>query len=310
MRILITGAGGFIGSHLVEAAIRGGHSVRAMVRYSSQGKTGWLNPTLCERVHGDVRDRDVTLKASRGMEAVIHLAALGGIPYSYAAPESYLSTNVMGTFNVLAACLDRSIPVIIASTSEVYGTGVETVMGETHKLSAQSPYAASKIAADQLALSFHKSYGLPVSVIRPFNVFGPRQSTRAVIPSMIVQHLRNGVISLGNSSTVRDWTYVESVVDGFLFSLKGGAVGQVVNIGSGEARTVLDVAKMISTTVMVSTEGRTRPEASEVQYLRCDNRLALERLGWSNAWTFEAGLAKTVEWYRNNLSCFDPEFVV
>lgn len=317
---LVTGAGGFIGSHLVEELVRTGHYVRAIVHYNSFNRWGWLD-TLPERIMAgvevipaDIRDPFVVRKAVRGCDKVFHLAALIPIPYSYVAPASYIETNVSGTLNVLEACRDEEIGrVILTSTSEAYGTAQYTPIDEKHPLVAQSPYAASKIAADKLAESYHLSFSLPVSIIRPFNTFGPRQSARAVIPTIISQ-VTNGfeTLRLGSLSPVRDWTYVKDTVKGFVaLAVSDHSVGQVTNIGRGEGVTVGKVAHLIlelcrSNARIELDPDRFRPEKSEVLELICDNRKARKDLGWNTEYSLMKGLEETIEWVRGNPDRYRP----
>ncbi len=315
--ILVTGADGFIGSHLVEHLVRAGESVRAFVLYNSWGTRGWLDAIApdvlasLEIVAGDVRDALCVREAVRGCAAVAHLAALIGIPYSYRSPESYLDTNARGTLNVVQAARDLGVArVMHTSTSEVYGTARCVPMSEDHPLSAQSPYAASKIAADQIALSFQRSFGTPVTVVRPFNTFGPRQSARAVIPAVITQiRERRSRIELGALEPTRDFSFVSDTVAGMACALASdAAVGEVVNLGSGFEISIGDLVAMIGEIMdaeleVVEDPRRLRPEASEVDRLCSDNRKAFERLGWkpqlAGAEGLRKGLALTAEWFMD-----------
>ena len=315
--ILVTGADGFIGSHLVEHLVRSGKGVRAFVLYNSWGTRGWLDALdahvldSLEVVAGDIRDALCVREAMRGCDAVAHLAALIGIPYSYRSPESYLDTNVRGTLNVVQAARDLGVArVMHTSTSEVYGTAVRVPMSEDHPLCAQSPYAASKIAADQIALSFQRSFGTPVTVVRPFNTFGPRQSTRAVIPTVITQVAsKQRTITLGSLEPTRDFSFVRDTVAGMACALASEkAVGEVVNLGSGFEISIGDVVQLIGEVMGAELEvdvdpQRLRPEASEVDRLCCDNRKAFERLGWkpelSGLEGLRKGLELTVEWFSD-----------
>lgn len=311
-RVLITGAGGFIGSHLAERSVQLGAHVRALVKYNSMGTWGWLDfsphKDEIEVILGDIRDRDCIRQAMKDMDIVFHLAALIGIPYSYQAPLSYVRTNVEGTLNVLQAALEADIErVVHASTSEVYGTARYVPIDEDHPLQGQSPYSASKIAADKLAEAFHLSFGLPVAIIRPFNTFGPRQSARAVVPTVITQALTQDMVRLGNLEPTRDLTYVADTVEGFIRVAEcPEAVGQVINIGSGHETSIADLAKTILAMVgkdvpIVCDDERVRPEDSEVKRLCADNRKARKILGWHPQYTLEDGLAKTIEWMRRNI---------
>lgn len=317
-RVLVTGAGGFIGSHLTEKLVRSGARVRALVRYNSMGRRGWLDSSpvgdKVEAVLGDVRDGDCMRRACEGVDVVFHLAALVGIPYSYEAPLSYVRTNVEGTLNVLRAARETGVSKVVhTSTSEAYGTARYAPMDENHPLQAQSPYSASKIAADKLAQSFQLSYGLPVVTVRPFNVFGPRQSARAVIPTIIIQALEGSPVRLGNVHPTRDYTYVEDTADGFILAAgSDAAAGRVINLGSGRETSIGDIAKMILKEVggdleIVTGQERKRPPESEVERLVADSRLAKELIGWQPARSLEEGLRLTVEWFRNNRERYRPD---
>lgn len=306
--VLVTGAGGFIGSHLVERLVSDGAHVRAFLHYNSRSDRGLLDllpeDTLqtIEVFWGDLRDAVSVFKAVKGVDGIFHLGALIGIPYSYHAPDAYVATNVVGTLNLLQASLDQSVQFFVhTSTSEVYGTAQRVPIDETHPLNAQSPYAATKIGADQLAQSFHLSFGVPVKTIRPFNTFGPRQSARAVIPSIVSQVLRGGPIHLGSLTTVRDMTYVEDTVEAFLrIAASKAAIGQVINVGSGFGVSIDELVKTVLRMIghnadVVLDEERVRPEHSEVLRLICDNRKAKEVLGWEPRHTLEQGLSKVIE---------------
>ena len=317
--ILVTGAAGFIGSHLVEELVGQGHHVRAFVRYNSRNEWGWLQALhFLEDVEvhaGDIRDYDSVKNAVRGVDIIFHLAALIGIPYSYLSPLAYIKTNIEGTYNVLQAAREEGVQrVVHTSTSEVYGTARYVPINEEHPLQAQSPYAATKIAADQIALSFHRSFDLPLVVVRPFNTFGPHQSTRAVIPTIITQVLAgNRTIRLGNLNPTRDFNYVRDTVSGMLaVGLSDLTVGQVVNIGSGKEISIGDLVELIkgiagSEFVMEQEETRVRPEGSEVERLVCDNRRAFELTGWTPKYTLAEGLRETVDWFKQNLHLYKPE---
>jgi NAD dependent epimerase/dehydratase len=308
MKLLITGAAGFIGSHLAESALQRGYDVRAFIRYKSNGDWGWLEAidrrNDIEVFAGDIRDFDSVAKAVKGCDAVLHLAALIGIPYSYVSPLAYVKTNIEGTYNVLEAARGADLQnVLITSTSETYGTAQYVPIDEKHPLNAQSPYAATKIAADQLALSYHRSFGVPVKIVRPFNTYGPRQSARAVIPAIISQLLDgNHSIRLGNLSPTRDFTYVKDTVDGFLEILNSdGLAGTVTNIGMNEEISVGDLARLIAEltgrpAAFEHDGGRTRTQSSEVERLRCDNSRLLEHTGWKPQHTLREGLRETISW--------------
>lgn len=316
-KVLVTGAGGFIGSHLSEALAEQGARVRAFVHYRGNGQKGWLeqSPVLndLEVIAGDVRDTDCVSNAVKGMDVVFHLAALIGIPYSYHAPESYVQTNVMGTLNVLRAARSFEIEKLIhTSTSEVYGTARYVPIDEIHPLQGQSPYSASKIGGDKLAESFYLSFHLPVVTVRPFNTFGPRQSSRAVIPTIISQCLTGQTVRLGNLRPTRDLNYVSNSVEGFLKAAeRPQAVGQTINLGSGREIAVGDlaqaIAKLCGTQAQVQTDPeRLRPENSEVERLLANNALAKQLLDWSPAVSLEEGLSRTIEWLRPNLNLYRP----
>ena len=317
-RVLVTGADGFIGSHLVEALIGMGAIVTAFVHYNSFDDVGWLDSISDARSSrlkifpGDVRDADRVREAMEGNEVVFHLASLIAIPYSYHAPSSYVNTNVVGTLNVLTACRDLGIArVVHTSTSEVYGTARYVPIDESHPLQGQSPYSATKIAADMLAESFFRSYDVPVVTIRPFNTYGPRQSARAVIPTIISQLLDGAnELKLGSLSPTRDMNYVADTVRGFMLgACSPGAIGRVINIGSGREISIGDLAQMLIDLVgrevrIVCDEERLRPQKSEVNRLLCNAALAKELLGWEAKYTLEEGLKKTIEWISENRSAY------
>ncbi len=313
-KILVTGADGFIGSHLTETLVREGCDVRAMVLYNSFNSWGWLDDSpqdiksSLEVCPGDIRDSYGVKKLMQDVDTVFHLAALISIPYSYHSPEAYIDTNVKGTLNILQAAKElRTKRVIHTSTSEVYGTAAFVPITESHPLQAQSPYAASKVAADQVALSFHKSFSLPVTVVRPFNTYGPRQSARAIIPTVITQIAHGGKeIKLGSLSPTRDFTYVQDTVDGFIAAaLSEKVLGEVVNLGSNFeisiGDTVAMIAKLMEQEIQVTSEqDRIRPKASEVERLWSDNTKAKKLMSWSPKYAsiegFQKGLQKTIEW--------------
>ncbi|MDE2291164.1 MAG: GDP-mannose 4,6-dehydratase [Elusimicrobia bacterium] len=315
-RVVVTGAGGFIGSHLTEELARRGARVRALVHYNSRSHWGFLEglaPELRRRVEilaGDVSDPGCVDDLIRGAEAVFHLAALIAIPYSYVAPASYVSTNVTGTLNVLEACRRRGVRRLVhTSTSEVYGTARYVPIDEEHPLQAQSPYAATKVAADQLALSFEKSFGLPVAVCRPFNTYGPRQSARAVIPTIACQLLQESPrLRIGALSPVRDFNFVADTVEGFLaVAASKAAVGQVVNVGSGRGVSIGETARMMMRlsgrrAAVSEDHARLRPERSEVMRLVCGNAKARRLAGWRPRVSLEQGLVRTLEYVRAHLA--------
>ena len=325
-RILVTGADGFIGSHLVETLVRRGHDVRAFALYNSFDGRGWLDrsdPEVLERLEvfmGDVRDPNGVRTAMRGCDVVLHLAALIAIPYSYHSPDTYVDTNVKGTLNVLQAARDLGVSrVVHTSTSEVYGTARFVPITEEHPLQAQSPYAASKVGADQLALSFHRSFDTPVSVLRPFNTYGPRQSTRAVIPTIITQLAAGSrELRLGALHPTRDFSFVADTVEGFIrMAACDAAVGEVVNVGSGFEISIGDTARAIAETMgvevtIVSDDQRLRPEKSEVERLWADTSKAEALLDHRPAYGgldgLRRGLRETIAWFTEpaNLAAYTP----
>ena len=311
-RALVTGAGGFIGSHLVERLVQLGADTRALVRYGSSGSWGWIDSSAAKDeiqvFVGDIRDRDSLRRAFQGVDIVFHLAALIGIPYSYYAPLSYMRVNAEGTSHVLQSALDAGAKLVVhTSTSEVYGTARYVPMDENHVLQGQSPYSASKIAADKMAEAFHLSFGLPVAVIRPFNTYGPRQSSRAVIPTIITQALTGAEVRLGNVNAIRDFNYVADVIDGFIRMAEcGEAIGQVINIGTGKEVSISQLVTVIAGLLgkdirVVSEDERVRPSNSEVERLCAQNAKARAILQWSPQYTLDKGLARTVEWVRGNV---------
>lgn len=319
LRILVTGAGGFIASHLVEVLAKRGARVRAFVRYNSRGDPGLLKLLPAdilgkiEIIPGDLRDLPAVQEAMQGAAIVFHLGALISIPYSYRHPAEVVETNILGTLNVLLAGRDLGVRRIIhTSTSEVYGTARRVPIAEDHPLQGQSPYSASKIGADKLAESFFCTYNLPVVTLRPFNTYGPRQSARAVIPTIIAQALTLPSIRLGNLDTRRDFTYVSDTVDGFLLAAQiPGIEGQALNLGSGGETRIGELAELIirlvGRSVPIEQEPeRLRPEKSEVQRLLSDNRLARERLHWSPQVDLESGLVETIDWIRSHLDLYQP----
>jgi NDP-hexose 4,6-dehydratase len=320
----VTGAEGFIGSHLVEALVSRGARVRAMVLYNSFNSWGWLeslDPAVLEQVEvvmGDIRDPRSALEFAEDAEVVYHLAALIAIPYSYRAPRSYLATNVDGTVNVLEAVRTLETPRMVhTSTSEVYGTAQRVPIGEDHPLQAQSPYAASKIAADKMVESYHLSFGLPVVTLRPFNTFGPRQSARAVIPTIITQ-LASGheTLRLGALSPTRDFTYVTDTANAFVVAGSAPAdrvVGRVLNAGTGTEISIGDLARTIGELMerpvrLVAEENRVRPESSEVMRLVADSGLLNAQTGWEPLHTLNDGLRQTIRWFSEprNLAGYKP----
>ena len=310
---MITGAGGFIGSHLAERLAQGQFGrIKAFVHYNSRTFWGWLegSPALkdIEVVTGDIRDYDSVRRCMDGCDTVYHLAALIGIPYSYVSPQAYIQVNIGGTYNVLQAARDVSCrQVLVTSTSETYGTAQSHAISEDHPRVAQSPYAATKIGADELALSYWRSFGLPVKIVRPFNTFGPRQSARAIIPTTIAQILSGARrIKAGNLSPTRDFTYVLDTVEGFVqIAQCDRLIGEVTNIGRDDEVSVGDLVKLIATLMGKDIEfevvpERVRNEKSEVQRLRCDNRKLLGLTTWRPRYSLEEGLMETIDWLRSN----------
>lgn len=315
-KILVTGADGFIGSHLVHELVLAGNEVRAFCLYNSLGSVGWLEDLPrdirdnLDIVLGDIRDSDSIARSLDGVTHIMHLASLIAIPYSYHAPESYIDTNIKGTFNVLKAARDREIEQVIhTSTSEVYGTAQFVPITEEHPLVGQSPYSASKIAADQMAQAFFCSYGLPVSTVRPFNTYGPRQSERAVIPVIITQALSKSTrIKLGNTSATRDFTFVRDTAHGMMSFLNNPKTyGRVLNLGTGREISIEETVKLISkiteTPLEIEIEEkRLRPDKSEVERLCANNDKAMEILGWEPKYTLEEGLKQTIDWFERRKS--------
>lgn len=319
-KVLVSGASGFIGSHLTERLVKEGSCVKAFVHYNSRNDWGNLeylpNEILdkIEIIPGDLTDPFSVEKAVEGVDMVFHLGALIAIPYSYIAPWQFISTNVQGTVNILEASRKFSVRKIIhTSTSEVYGTAIYAPIDEGHPLQAQSPYSASKISADKMAESYYRSFELPVSIVRPFNTFGPRQSARAVIPTIISQAITSKVIKIGSLEPVRDLTYVEDTVDGFLAVARSDQViGEVVNIGNGKGISINDLVHLImeimgkEDTEIISENDRIRPEKSEVFELICQNRKARELCSWGPKCSLREGLQKTIVWIENNLDRIKP----
>lgn len=320
-KVLVTGAGGFIASHLAERLVELGADVRAMVHYNALGSWGWLDDSALagqmQVFAGDVRDRDSVRAAVDGRAVVFHLAALIAIPYSYSAPSSYVETNITGTLNVLQAVRESGAARMVhTSTSETYGTARYAPIDEGHPLQGQSPYSASKIGADKMAEAFYRSFGVPVTTVRPFNTFGPRQSARAVIPTIITQLLAGQELRLGSLHPTRDLNYVANTVDGFLRAAEvDAAVGQVINLGSGREISIGDLAQLIAQLMGVefrlhSETQRVRPEKSEVERLIADNRLAKEILDWEPRVSLEEGLEKTIAWIKNHSERYRADFYV
>jgi NAD dependent epimerase/dehydratase len=319
-KVLITGAGGFIGSHLVEQMVLRGANVRAFVRYNSRGDIGLLKLLSAkilkeiDIVMGDLRDTEAIRQSVKGINIIFHLGSLISIPYSYIHPREVIDTNNMGTLNILMAARDNNVEKIIhTSSSEVYGTPKYVPIDENHPLQGQSPYSASKIGADMIAFSFYCSYGLPIAIIRPFNAFGPRQSDRAVIPTIISQALVKEKICLGSLDTKRDYTYINDTVEGFIkIAESSKSVGEVINIGANFEISIGDIAKKVMKILgkdkeIILDQSRIRPKVSEVERLWCDNTKAKQILGWKTTVNFEQGLENTIQWISSNLNLYDPD---
>jgi len=319
MKILVTGSSGFIGSHLVEYLVKKRYKVVAFDRYNSNNSYGWLENSKYKKkikfILGDIRDYDSVNKAMKGCHSVMHLAALIGIPYSYISPTAYIKTNIEGTLNVLESAKNLSLKqVIVTSTSEVYGTAIKKKLSEQSELKAQSPYAASKIAADQLSLSYYRSFGLPVKIIRPFNTFGPRQSARAVIPTIITQALLKNKIKIGNLNTTRDFLYVEDLCSAYEMILKSNKLlGEVINVGVDSEisikKLILRIAKILKVELTPVVERqRIRTQKSEVFRLKCDNTKIKKMTNWKPRYQLDEGLKKLIEWLKkdNNIKNYKP----
>ncbi len=321
-KVLITGAAGFIGSHLVEFFVEKGFKVIAFDRYNSFNNWGWLENSKYkndfEMILGDIRDYDSVLNVVKKSSNIIHLAALIGIPYSYISPLAYIKTNVEGTYNILEASKHKEVDqVIITSTSEIYGSAQYTPINEIHPINAQSPYAASKVAADQLSLSYFRSFNLPVKIARPFNTYGPRQSARAIIPTIISQILqRKREIYLGNINTKRDLIYVSDVCSAFLEIFKSNKIiGEIVNVGSKKSLSVkemvMSLEKILNLNIKIKIDKkRKRPIDSEVANLVCDNRKLIKKTNWKIKVNINEGLEKTLNWFNNpeNLSYYKNQY--
>jgi NAD dependent epimerase/dehydratase len=314
-KIFVTGGGGFIGSHLIEKLLEQNYKVKVLVEYEINNRWGWIDTLKKEYkdklkiVIGDIRDFNLILNETKGVDVIYHLAALISIPYSYKAPESYIDTNVKGTLNLLNASINNKIKLFVhTSTSEVYGSAQYVPIDEKHPINAQSPYAASKVGADQLAMSFYKSFGLPVTIIRPFNTFGPRQSLRAIIPTIINQSIKDNKIKLGNLDSLRDFTFVDDTVRGFILAMKHKkCIGEVINLGTGYEFTIKETLKIIlkisKNKGMVNIEKkRLRPKKSEVDRLLSNNKKAGKILKWKPKYAgkkgFEAALNLTFKWFN------------
>jgi NAD dependent epimerase/dehydratase len=314
MKVLVTGAEGFIGSHLVEKLLDKGHEVTAFVLYNSFNNQGWIDTFSKEKKKkikiftGDIRDEKLVREAVKGSDVVFHLAALIGIPYSYHSPKSYVETNILGTLHLLQAARDFKVKKFIhTSTSEIYGTPKYLPIDELHPINAQSPYAASKVGADQIAMSFYYSYGTPVTIVRPFNTFGPRQSARAIIPTVILQILSGKkIIKLGNISTTREFNYIEDTVRGFISTINKKCTGETINLGNGKDFSIKQIVELISKEMgknikIVKDQKRVRPIKSEVLKLRCSNKKAVKILNWKPNYSgysgLKKGIKKTIKWF-------------
>lgn len=318
-KILITGATGFIGSHLAELCVKEGFEVVAYDRYNSNNDWGWLEHSELkdemEVVLGDIRDYDSVARSIEGCDTILHLAALIGIPYSYVSPQAYIRTNIDGTYNVLEAARNQGTEnILVTSTSETYGTAQYTPIDEDHPLVGQSPYSASKIGADQIAVSYYRSFDLPVKIVRPFNTYGPRQSSRAIIPTIISQILAGkGEILLGNLAPTRDLTFVKDTASGFLEILRAdGLYGEFTNIGMNEEISIGDLAQKIAdimgSKISIRQENqRLRPGKSEVDQLLASNKKIMEQTSWSPAYTLDQGLEETIKWMRSHLNLYKPD---
>lgn len=318
-KILITGAGGFIGSHLTELCVVKGYQVKAFLHYNSQNYWEWLegSPVL-EKIEvccGDVRDFDSVSRAMKGCDSVFHLAALIGIPYSYESPLAYIKTNIEGTYNVLEAARQHSCDnVLITSTSETYGTAQYVPIDEKHPMVGQSPYSATKISADHLAISYYRSFELPTKIVRPFNTYGPRQSARAIIPTIITQLLKGKEeIKLGNLHPTRDLTFVKDTAAAFIAIARTDKLfGEITNIGMNQEITISDlvmtIASLLNKNVTIIEDARrVRPKESEVKRLFCNNKKIIKSTDWRPQYNLKKGLAETIEWIKDNLGLYKPE---
>ena len=322
-KLFITGATGFIGSHLCEMSVKKGFKVVGFDRYNSDNDYGWLKNSKylsdIDLILGDIRDYDSVYKSMKGCDKVFHLAALIGIPYSYVSPLAYLKTNVEGTYNVLEAAKNLNVKnIIITSTSEVYGSAKYLPIDEEHPLNAQSPYAASKVAADQLSLSYYRSFKLPIKIIRPFNTFGPRQSNRAVIPRIIIQCLnkKNTRLNLGNLKPTRDFNYVEDTCEAYFQVLNSKKIiGEIINVGSNTNISIENIAKKIMAMTnkklkFFSNKKILRPKLSEVTDLQCDNQKIKKLSNWNSKVNLDNGLKKTIQWIKKNYSKFSDKYEI
>ncbi len=318
-KVLVTGAGGFMGSHLTESLVKKGARVTAFVRYNSRNDPGCIKMVSQEIknsmriVYGDLRELETLRKAMKGNSVIFNLAALVGIPYSYIHPNEVVETNTIGTLNVLTAARVEGIEKFVqTSTSEVYGSARYIPIDEKHPKQPQSPYSASKIASDAIALSYYYAFNLPVTIIRPFNTYGPRQSARAVIPTIITQALTNQGLKLGNTRSTRDFTFISDTVEGFVkIAESENSIGQEINIGSSFEISIYDLAKKIISILgrdvkLIEDKLRIRPQKSEVERLFCDNSKAFKIIKWKPKISLEEGLIKTIEWIQNSMNLYDP----
>ena len=318
-KVLVTGAGGFIGSHLTELLVEQGFDVKAFLHYNSNNSWGWLEKSSVkndvEIITGDIRDFDSVNNAISGCDTVFHLAALIGIPYSYISPIAYIKTNIEGSYNVLESSRKSSVEkVLITSTSETYGTAQYVPIDELHPAVGQSPYSASKIAADQIAISYYRSFNLPVTVVRPFNTYGPRQSDRAIIPTVISQILSDKKeLKLGNLHPTRDLTFVKDTAKGFYeLAISNSLAGQVINIGMSDEISIGDLVKLIAEIIgadikIVSDSQRLRGDKSEVERLYCANSKILKETNWKPDYNLRSGLKETIDWIKENLDIYKPD---
>ena len=317
--VLVTGSGGFIGSHLTELLVKEGYNVKAFIHYNSNNNWGWLEDSDCKKeievITGDIRDYDSVYNAMNSCDIVFHLAALIGIPYSYVSPLAYIKTNVEGTYNILQAAKEHSTKeILVTSTSETYGSAQYIPIDEKHPMVGQSPYSATKIAADHIALSFYRTFNLPVKIVRPFNTYGPRQSARAIIPTVITQILNGQTeLKLGNLTPTRDLTFVKDAANAFLEISKSDKLfGEITNIGMNEEISIGDLVKLIAEIMNVevnilSDDQRIRPDKSEVERLYCDNSKIIKTTNWKPGYNLKTGLAETIEWLKQNLALYKPE---
>ena len=324
-KILITGAAGFLGSHLTEKLVKLGYKVVAFDRYNSNNDFFWLNKLRdqnkknCNFILGDIRDYDSVYNAMKGCDTVLHLAALIGIPYSYYSPVAYVKTNIEGTYNILEASRKLKLKnIVITSTSEVYGTAQYLPMDEKHPINSQSPYAASKASADQLALSYYRSFDLPIKIIRPFNVYGPRQSERAIIPTIIKQALQNNNknFDLGNLTPTRDFSFVEDTVNAFIEVMRNKKIfGQILNVGSNKKISISllskEIMKLTNNKKLININSkRKRPKLSEVENLQCNNKKIKKITNWKPETSLKKGLKKTLEWFKKNQNFQSNQYII